>query len=102
MPTIYYSVQITQRARQESDNIVAYLAQEYPSAVRTYILAFKEQIKRLHWLPARFPKIRERFRNRRIYRHVLFLRYRLIYRIQRRDVIVLRILHQSQHLNEVE
>jgi plasmid stabilization system protein ParE len=102
MRTIYYSVQITQRARQESDNIIAYLAQEYPSTVATYILAFKEQIKRLHKWPARFPKIRERFSNRRTYRHVLFLRYRLIYRIQRREVIVLRLLHQSQHLAEVE
>jgi len=101
MPTIY-SVQIAQRARQESDNIIAYLAQEYPPAVARYILAFKSQIKRLHRRPARFPKIRERFRNGRTYRQVFFLRYRLIYRIQRREVIVLRILHQSQHLAEVE
>lgn len=103
MRTTYYSVQITQRAREENDNIIAYLAQERPSAAAKHILAFKEQIARLHWLPARFPKIRERFRNRRTYRHVLFNdRYRLVFRIQRREVIVLRVLHQAQLLIELE
>ena len=103
MRTIYYSVEIAQRARLENDNIIAYLAREHTMAVADYLLAFKEQIDRLHWLPARFPKIRERLQNRRTYRHVLlFKRYRIVYRIQQRKVIILRVMHQAQLLTEVE
>jgi len=99
---MYFSVQITDRAKQDNDNIIAYLTQERPTAVAKFIVAFKEQVARLHQLPVRFPKIRERFHNRRTYRQVLFLRYRLIFRIQYREVLVLRVMHQSQLLTEVE
>jgi plasmid stabilization system protein ParE len=97
-----YRLRITDKANQDVENIFAYLSRERPSAAAKFILAFEKQIRRLSWLPARFPKIRERFHDRRTYRHLLLHPYRIIYRIQRREVFVARVVHQAQLLTELE
>jgi len=84
---ITYSLQILDWAQRDFENIFAYLSRERPSAAAKFVLIFEERIQSLGWLPARYPKIRERFSNRRTYRHILFYPYRIIYRVQHRTVI---------------
>ena len=97
-----YKINITTRAQQDTENIFVYLERERRFAATKFFQQFEKHASGLRWAPARYPKIRERFRNRRTYRHIPFLRYRLVYRIQRRVVIILRVVHQSQLLREVE
>jgi len=99
---ITYSLQILDRAKQDFENIFAYLSRERPSAAAKFVLRFEERVRSLRWLPARYPKIRERFLGRRIYRHILFYPYRIIYRVHFHEVFILRVVHQSQLLTEVE
>ena len=99
---IIYSIQITQKAGQDVETIFSYLSDERPTSAAKFIVEFEAHVRDLRWSPTRYPKIRERFRHRRVYRHVLFHRYRIIYRIQHRKVFVLRVIHQSQLLLEVE
>lgn len=99
---ISYKLRITEKANEDVENIFAYLSRERPSAAAKFIEAFEDNTKRLRWLPARFPKIREGFRSRRTYRHLLFHPYRIIYRVQHRDVFILRVIHQAQFLREIE
>lgn len=101
MPTIY-SLQFVDRAKQDFENIFAYLSRERPSAAAKFVVKFEERAQSLQRLPARYPKIRERFSNRRTYRHILFYPYRIIYRIEFREVFILRVVHQAQLLTEVE
>ncbi len=70
-----YDIQITLEAQQDVENVVLYLAQERPSAVRKFLVDFEDNVSRLYRSPARFPKIRERLRTRRTYRHILFHRH---------------------------
>lgn len=99
---IIYRLRITGRANQDVENIFAYLSDERPSTAAKFITTFEKQIRRLVWLPARFPKIRERFLNRRTYRHLLLHPYRIIYRIHRQEVLIVRVIHQAQLLRELE
>jgi plasmid stabilization system protein ParE len=99
---ITYSLQILDKAKRDFENIFAYLSLERPSAAAKFVLRFEDRIRSLRWLPARYPKIRERFPNRRTYRHILFYPYRIVYRIQHRTVFILRVMHQAQLLIEIE
>jgi plasmid stabilization system protein ParE len=99
---ITYSLQILDWAKRDFENIFVYLSRERPSAAAKFVLTFEERIQSLRWLPARFPKIRERFPSRRTYRHILFYPYRVIYRVQHRTVFIMRVMHQAQLLTKVE
>jgi plasmid stabilization system protein ParE len=97
-----YSIEITQKAEVDVDTIFSYLSFERPTSAAMFIVQFEKHVRDLRRSPARYPKIRERFRSRRVYRHILFHRYRIIFRIQHRLVLILRVIHQSQLLLEVE
>src|SRR5262245_48780993 len=99
---INYSLQILDRAKLDFENIFAYLSLQRPSAAAKFVLTFEERIRSLRWLPARYPKIRERFCKRRTYRHILFYPYRIVYRVQYRTVFILRVVHQAQLLTVIE
>lgn len=100
--SITYNIRLTLRAQDDIAAIFLYLDRERHAAAVRFIQQLDKHIDGLRWAPVRYPKIRERLRNRRIYRHIPFLRYRIIFRIQLREVIIMRIVHQARLLREVE
>jgi plasmid stabilization system protein ParE len=55
-----------------------------------------KSLKSLRRFPERFPKIREKFHTKFIYRQILLNPYRIIFRIFGNEVLVVRILHQAR------
>jgi len=97
-----YKINITTRAQQDTENIFVYLERERRFAATKFFNTLKNMragyVGRLLGIQ-KFGSVSAIVVPTA---NIPFLRYRLAYRIQRRVVIILRVVHQSQLLREVE
>jgi len=94
-----YLVNTSPEALDDLDQIVAYIAQDKPSVAIDYALALIAKIQTLEENPKRCPVILEsRIMDYEI-RHLIFHPYRILYRIEEKNVTVLRILHSARKLD---
>jgi plasmid stabilization system protein ParE len=73
-----------------------YIAANRPAAADRRERRVAERLKSLRHNPKRFPKIRESFHTKFVYRHILVNSYRIIFRIFGTEVLVVRIIHQAR------
>jgi plasmid stabilization system protein ParE len=85
-------------AKADLDEILNYISADHPAAADKLELRFAKRLRSLRHDPDRFPKIREKFHTKIIYRHILINSYRIIFRIFGAEVLIVRIIHQSRHL----
>jgi plasmid stabilization system protein ParE len=95
---VTYRVRVTIVAKADLKEILDYIAADRPAAADKLESRFTERLRWLHRLPERFPKIREKFHAKFIYRHILINSYRIIFRIFGTEVLVVRIIHQARLL----
>lgn len=93
-----FTVKLTQTAENDIKAIFAHIHKDRPSAATRLVKALQQKIMSLSQFPFRSPIISESIYLKRDYRHLIYQSYRLIYRIEATQVIVLRILHTARHL----
>ena len=93
---VKYHVRITLVAKADLKEILDYIAFDRPAAADRLERRFTKKLKSLRRDPERFPKIREKFHTKFIYRHILVNSYRIIFRIFGYEVLVVRIIHQAR------
>jgi len=91
-----YHVRVALVAKADLKEILNYIAFDRPTAADRLERRFAERLKSLRRYPERFPKIREKFHTKFIYRHILINSYRIVFRIFGNEVLVVRIIHQAR------
>lgn len=94
-----YHVQITPGAGNNVRAIRDYIALDNVSAARNWVREFKRLARSLDFMPERYEIIPEAEKVGADYRHIIFGNYRLIFRIETKKVIVLRVIHAARILH---
>ncbi len=94
-----YRVDITASAEADIAELWDYIAQENPDAAAAFILRMEQQIGTLEYFPERCPLVPENELLGAAYRHLLFGRYRTIFKIIGARVIILRVIHGARLLD---
>jgi plasmid stabilization system protein ParE len=91
-----YNVKITLSAQSDIEIIWKYISQDNPSNAIDFIDTIEEKLRGLEFFPERNPVIPEsQIIQTKNYRHIIYKKYRAIYRIDRGTVYILRIFHGS-------
>ena len=94
-----YKVKITASAQSDFRTIWDYISQNNPLNAVAFLSEIEKRIFALSKMPERNPVIPEgEFLKSDDYRHIIYKKYRIIYRIQNENVYILRIFHGSKLL----
>ena len=93
-----YQVNITQKAQKDIEQIFYYIADDNINNATNFILQLENQIYSLEDFPERNPLIPENVFFGTEYRHLIYKKYRVVYRIFEKSVFVLRIFHGAKLL----
>ena len=94
-----FEVRITAKAEQDLEEIWGFIADDSPEEAAKFVLQLEKQVEKLERFPERCPLISENQVLHTRYRHLIYGEYRTIFRISRRIVYVLRIIHSAQLLD---
>ena len=94
-----FQVEITAVAETDVEEIWEYNAQDTIDAANSLVLHLEEQIGRLEIFPLRCPIAPENELLGTSYRHLLYGKYRIIFRIIDSRVIIMRVLHTARLLD---
>lgn len=94
-----YHVDITAAAEADVAEIWEYTAQDDPDAANALVLRLEEQINTLERFPERCPLVRENELLGTAYRHLVYEKYRTIFKIIESRVIIMRVLHGARLLD---
>ena len=94
--TTRYKVYITKNAQEDLEHIFHYIAADSPQNASNFILEIEQKIMTLEQFPERNPLIPENQYFATQYRHLLFQKYRIFYRIETHVVYILKILRGAQ------
>ena len=93
-----YRVLLTRHAQNDLEEIYTYIAADSPGNAAAFVFALEKQILSLATMPERSPLIPENsFFGTRL-RHLVYKKYRVVFRVQNETVFVLRVIHGSQLL----
>jgi len=93
-----YKVFITQNAQDDLRHIFSYIAEDSISNARIFVSELEEKINTLSTLPERSSYIPENVFFSTDYRQLILRKYRVIYRIDKNEIYVLRVIHGSKLL----
>jgi len=93
-----YKVNLTQHAQNDLEHIFDYIAADSIKNAANFILKLEEKVYSLDAFPGRHPLIPENEYFGTDYRHLIYKKYRIIYRIIERSVFILRIIHGAKLL----
>ena len=91
-----YKVYITRTAQQDIEEIWEYISNHSIQNATHFIEKVEKQIFSLEMHPERNPLISENEILQGKYRHLVYKKYRIIYRIQNKSVFILRVIHGSK------
>jgi plasmid stabilization system protein ParE len=94
-----FRVRITRTAERDIEEIWNFTAQNSPPAAEQFIDRLEEQIETLEHFPERCPLIPENEILGTRYRHLLYGNYRSVFRIAKKMVYVLRVIHGARLLD---
>ncbi len=94
-----YKVFLTQHAQNDLEEIYDYIAADSVLNAENFINRLEKRIYSLDTLPERHPLIPENEFFGTGYRHFIYKKYRIIYRIQNGSVFILRIFHGAKLLD---
>jgi toxin ParE1/3/4 len=97
---IHFQVKITHTAEIDLKEIWDFISKDSLREAEKFVTRIENQIDTLEQYPERCPVIPENEVLGTGYRHILFGDYRTIFRISKKAVIVLRIIHGSRLLDE--
>ena len=94
-----YQVNLSQQAQNDLEQIFYYIADDSINDAANFILQLEEKVYSLELFPDRQPLIPENEFFGTDYRHLIYKKYRIVYRIAGRSVFILRIFHGAKLLN---
>ena len=94
-----YQVNLSQQAQDDLERIFYYIADDNSNNAANFILQLEKKIYSLENFPDRHPLIPENEFFDTNYRHLIFKKYRIVYRIAEKSVFILRIFHGAKLLN---
>ena len=98
MPT-KFRVRISRGAQRDIDEIWTFIARDSVSEANKFISQLESQLKTLRRFPERCPLIPEKLIWGTRYRHLLYGKYRSIFRVEGRIVRVVRVVHGTRLLD---
>lgn len=93
-----YKVFITQNAQDDLRHIFSYIAEDSISDAKIFVSELEKKINTLSTLPERASYIPENVFFGTDYRQLILRKYRVIYRIDKDDIFVLRVIQGSKLL----
>ena len=93
-----YKVNLTQHAQNDLEKIFYYIADDSINNASRFVLELEKKVYSLETFPERHPFIPENEFFGTDYRHLIYKKYRIIYRIIESSVFVLRIIHGAKLL----
>ena len=93
-----YNVNLTQHAQNDLEHIFDYIAADSINNAVNFMLELEEKVYSLDTFPERHPLIAENEYFGTDYRHLVYRKYRIIYRIIDCSVFILRIIHGAKLL----
>lgn len=96
-----YRVEIVKRAEQSAREVVRWIAEDSPEKATLWYLDFLEAAESLETFPARCAIIPEN-EGQPVFRHLIFRKYRIIFRIEDETVYIVHVRHQKQKPLNVE
>jgi len=94
-----YQVKITRQAQDDLEKIYYYIADDSINNANNFILQLEEKVYSLEAFPHRNPFIPENEFFGTDYRHLIYKKYRIVYRIAEKSVYILRIFHGAKLLH---
>ncbi len=94
-----YQVNLSQQAQNDLERIFYYIADDSINNASNFILQLEKKVYSLELFPDRHPLIPENEFFGTDYRHLIYKKYRIVYRIAERSVFILRIFHGAKLLN---
>jgi toxin ParE1/3/4 len=94
-----FRVRITRAAERDIEETWNFIAHDSPEEADKFVRRLEEQIETLETFPERCPLIPENEILRTHYRHLLYGNYRNVFRIARKTVYVLRVVHGARLLD---
>ena len=99
MPT-HFQVKITHTAEGDLREIWDFISKDSPREAEKFVTHIENQIDTLEQYPERCPLIPENEVLGTGYRHILYGDYRTVFRISKKSIFILRIIHGSRLLDE--
>ncbi|MDI6822243.1 MAG: type II toxin-antitoxin system RelE/ParE family toxin [Actinomycetota bacterium] len=94
-----YEVKITVTAENDIKSTFDHLAHDNPQAAAKWVTEIERQIDSLELFPQRCPVIPELEELGHPYRHLIYVDYRTVFRIEGSTVIILRVIHGARLLD---
>ena len=94
-----FRVNLSQQAQNDLEQIFYYIADDNINNATNFILQLEKKIYSLGSFPERHPLIPENEFFDTNYRHLIFKKYRVVYRIAEKSVFILRIFHGAKLLD---
>jgi addiction module RelE/StbE family toxin len=94
-----YQVNLTQQAQNDLEQIFYYIAADSINNAANFVLQLEKKVASLEIFPDRHPLIPENEFFGTDYRHLIYKKYRIVYRIVKKSVFVLRIFHGAKLQN---
>ena len=95
-----YSVQITEVAESDIRQVFEYISRDSKSAATKWVDEIAQQIDTLENFPLRCEIIPEARQLGEKYRHLIYGKYRTIFRVDDSSVIILRVIHSGRLLDQ--
>jgi len=93
-----YEVNLTRHAQEDLEHIFDYIAADSINNASNFIVELEKSVYSLEHLPNRNPLIPENEYFGTDYRHLIYKKYRIIYRVLENSVFILRIIHGAKLL----
>jgi toxin ParE1/3/4 len=94
-----YQVNLTQQAQNDLEQVFYYIAADSINNAENFVVQLEKKVYSLEIFPDRHPLIPENEFFGTDYRHLIYKKYRIVYRIVEKSVFVLRIFHGAKLLN---
>ena len=94
-----YQVNLSQQAQNDLEHIFYYIADDSINNAAGFVLQLEKKVYSLEIFPDRHPLIPENEFFSTNYRHLIYKKYRIIYRIVEKSVFILRIIHGAKLLS---
>jgi len=91
-----FRVNLSQQAQNDLEQIFYYITDDNINNATNFILQLEKKIYSLENFPQRHPLIPENEFFGTNYRHLIFKKYRVVYRITEKSVFILRIFHGAK------
>jgi len=93
-----YRVFVSRLAQRDVAEIYDYISVDSLDNATAFVLAIEEKVASLANMPDRAPLIPENALLGTSYRHLVYGKYRIIFRVQGDSVLILRIIHGARLL----